>query len=79
MLIRDGSPDPIIYSGTLISGVNITLGGGIYYVDFSATGAGDGTSWQDAFTDLQEAPQPPAKRRGNLGGSSGIYTPGRRP
>ena len=27
----------------------------IYFVDASATGANDGSSWSDAFTDLQDA------------------------
>jgi len=38
----------------LISGVALA-GGVIRYVDASATGANNGTSWADAFTDLQSA------------------------
>jgi hypothetical protein len=32
-----------------------TLSNHVWYVDASATGAGDGTSWTDAFTDIQSA------------------------
>ncbi len=70
----DGNPDPIIYSGNVITDVNITLGG-IHYVDFSATGKADGTSWQNAFRDVQAA-LAVANPGEEIWVAAGIYTPG---
>lgn len=50
----DGNPDPVIYTGEVIRDLDITLGG-IHHVDFSASGDDDGTSWENAFHDLQDA------------------------
>ncbi|USN98520.1 MAG: right-handed parallel beta-helix repeat-containing protein [Phycisphaeraceae bacterium] len=52
--------------------------GEVLFVDQAATGAGDGSSWTDAFTDLQEAL---AEARGEPGRydaiwvAGGVYTP----
>ncbi len=71
---KDGNPDPIIYTGNVITGVNITLGG-ILHVDFSASGTGDGSSWNNAFPDLQDA-LAAAESGEEIWVASGMYTPG---
>jgi hypothetical protein len=48
----DGSWDPVTVSGGSATGVDIDLG--FVYVDTSANGANDGSSWADAFIDLQD-------------------------
>jgi len=70
----DGSPDSVIYSGAVITDVNITIGG-IHFVDFSATGEADGTSWVDAFPDLQEA-LAVAQPGEEIWVAAGLYHPG---
>ena len=70
----DGTPDPIIYTGDVITGVNITVGG-IHYVDFSAGGNNDGSSWDDAFQDLQDA-LAVAESGEEIWVAAGVYTPG---
>lgn len=71
---NDGNPDPVIYTGEVITDINITLGG-IYYVDFSAMGNADGNSWEDAFPDLQAA-LTAAQPGEEIWVAAGIYTPG---
>ena len=44
----------------------------IFFVDASATGANNGTSWEDAFTDLQDAL---AVARHDIWVAAGTYTP----
>ena len=71
----DGVPDPVVYEvGDAINGIDITLGG-IHYVDFSADGAADGSSWDDAFTDLGAALDV-AEPGQEIWVASGIYKPG---
>jgi hypothetical protein len=71
----DGEPDPIVYQeGDAITGIDITLGG-VLYVDFSAGGAADGSSWEDAFTNLDDA-LAIAEPGEEIWVASGIYSPG---
>lgn len=70
----DGTPDPIAYAGSTITDVDITIGN-IHYVDFSAAGEADGTSWADAFPDLQEALSI-AQPGEEIWVAAGIYFPG---
>lgn len=72
---RDGTPNPVEYnSGGTTTGIDITLGG-VHRVDYSAMGEGDGTSWEDAFTDLHVALSI-AEPGEEIWVASGIYTPG---
>lgn len=71
----DGNPDQIVFNeGDVITGKDITLGG-VHRVDFSATGEGNGSSWEDAFTDLQDA-LAIAEPGEEIWVAAGIYTPG---
>ncbi len=70
----DGNPDPIIYTGNVITDVNITVGG-IHYVDFSAAGTDDGSSWENAYHNPQDA-FAAAEPGEEIWVAAGIYTPG---
>jgi hypothetical protein len=71
----DGVPDPVVFKdGDSITGINITLSH-VHHVDFSATGDGNGSSWEDAFTDLQDA-LAIAEPGEEIWVAAGVYTPG---
>ena len=48
----DGDQDTVTISGGAVSGADLDLG--FIYVDIDAGGANNGSSWPDAFTDLQD-------------------------
>ena len=48
----DGNLDTVTVSGGAVTGADIDLG--FVYVDLDATGGNNGSSWGDAFTDLQD-------------------------
>jgi hypothetical protein len=48
----DGDRDSVTVNGGTVTGIDIDMGR--VYVDVDASGAGDGSSWSDAFTDLQD-------------------------
>ena len=53
------------------------LSGGatVFYVDIDATGASDGSSWENAFNDLQDALALPAGPEVEIRVAEGIYKP----
>ncbi len=71
----DGNPDPIVYTGEVITDVNIIIGKPRHYVDFSADGIDNGTSWADAFNDLQDAITT-AEAGEEIWVAAGLYIPG---
>lgn len=48
----DGDRDTVTVNGGAVTGVDIDLG--FVYIDIDATGGNNGSSWTDAFTDLQD-------------------------
>jgi len=71
----DGNPDPISYTGNVITDIDITIGKIRHYVDFSADGKDNGTSWEDAYLDLQDAIAA-AGAGEEIWVGAGLYTPG---
>jgi hypothetical protein len=71
----DGNPDPIIYTGDVITDINVTLGKTRHYVDFRADGKNDGSSWEDAYHDLMDAIAA-AQSGQEIWVAAGVYTPG---
>jgi len=70
----DGKPDKVTVSGGgSVAGIDLDLG--FVYVDIDATGANDGSSWADAFTDLNAAIQA-AVSGIEVWIAEGSYTPG---
>lgn len=68
--------------GLVVVGVGLLGGsacaGGVLYVDQGASGAGDGTSWGDAFTDLHDALSAASSDPGAYSAiwiAGGVYTP----
>ena len=47
----DGDRDTVPVSGGAVTGIDVDLG--FVYVDIDATGSSNGSTWADAFTDLQ--------------------------
>ncbi len=72
----DGDADSVsVTGGAMVSSIDIALGA-ICFVRAGASGAGDGSSWEDAFTRVQDALE---AARGNPGTNvwvaTGVYTP----
>jgi len=69
IFMTQGNKLPIVHA----DGVNDTKGG-ILFVDHSATGSENGTSWENAFTDLQDALQVAVAPQ-QIWVAGGIYKP----
>jgi len=69
IFMTQGNKLPIVHA----NGVNDTKGG-IIFVDQEATGSEDGTSWENAFTDLQDALQVSVAPQ-QIWVAGGIYKP----
>ncbi|MDX9851675.1 MAG: choice-of-anchor Q domain-containing protein [Anaerolineaceae bacterium] len=66
--------DPFLPMNTTVMAISAETKGGIIYVDQDAFGAGNGSSWVDAFTDLESALQV-ASSGSEIWVAEGVYIP----
>ena len=62
------------FLGFLLAGMSGFVSASTIYVDSAATGAGDGTSWADAYTTIQAAVNDSAFPNGTIEVAGGVYT-----
>lgn len=62
------------FLGLILASMAGMVSASTIYVDAAATGAGDGTSWADAYTTIQAAVNDPAFPKGTIEVAGGVYT-----